>query len=265
MDSMKHIFLMGLIAFSYSHIAAMKKSNSEVYFEGFDYQASPKKMKVAAEQGQEVNYEEHRRAWVKCAKSFEVSSFTLDGYVLFLSKELMKGEQVTENLKRLHNSRDKVGSQAQKLRARLAAHYKIHLMPNNEDIVPIIEGLLQGLVDDAGLQKAISHFKIREKTDQIGGEDGLCFPIFVLYLNAGKESAQYALNAIYGLFKDMKGRDITPRYNEKITSLIYYAQGDGDYKGDVFAEHYQLDRVCYRSDFEGEYKDYKLKNPAAGQ
>ena len=84
-------------------------------------------------------------------------------------------------------------------------------------------------------------------------------PIIVIYSRAGKEFAQRLLDAIIDLFGDAQGLDTAPRFNRKITSLIYYAQGDGDDKIISGAEHYfEEDFVHFKSDFTGEEADYKL-------
>jgi len=260
MDSMKHIFLFSLFFFAPT-LAMVRTDTIEMKLEDFN-DAPLKKAKVTADRREAVDYEAQWKAWTKCAKKFDILALHLDGYITFVRKDLMSGTAANHELKRFHNGADKTSAAAQQVRSQLAAAYKIHLMSCDEDIVPILETFLTRLISDAKLQKAMGHFKIRAETDHIIRGDGTVFPIMVLYPDASKEAAQYVLDTVCALFKNTAGRDITPRCNEKITSLIYYAQGDGDYKDDRFAEYYEQDRVHYRPDFEGENKDYRLKNSA---
>ncbi len=61
----------------------------------------------------------------------------------------------------------------------------------------------------------------------------------------------------------MQGLDITPRFNTKITSLIYYAQSSSDLKIKSDLEKYFTeDKIFFRSDVEGKKNvDYSLKDP----
>lgn len=79
-----------------------------------------------------------------------------------------------------------------------------------------------------------------------------------------KEAAQYVLDIVYKLFKNKSGLGITPRFNAKVTDLIYWAQGNADDKLiPVHAEYFEEpDKICYRADISGNYVDYYLKNPA---
>ncbi len=76
-------------------------------------------------------------------------------------------------------------------------------------------------------------------------------PLIVLHPSSSKASAQYVLDTVYRLFPE-EGLDVTPRYNEKITSLIYVAQGNGDDKAD-HPEFYEPGKVYYKKDFETLY------------
>ena len=87
----------------------------------------------------------------------------------------------------------------------------------------------------------------------------------IIYVN-GKNNAQYVLDTLYRLFKDVEGLDIAPRYNEKITSLIYYAQSHGDRKVLYPQEYVQPNMEVFAPDYvDPEHPvDYRLNNPAKG-
>jgi hypothetical protein len=87
----------------------------------------------------------------------------------------------------------------------------------------------------------------------------------VIYAN-GKENAQKILNTIYAKFKNTAGLGIAPRFNAKVTDLIWIAQGDGDYKVEPFVGYYELPgRVYYREDITGTIQNYHLINPMTGK
>jgi hypothetical protein len=219
----------------------------------------PKKARALSQSRSAADYDEEHKKWNNCAEPFDVMGFHINGYVVFMNNNLMKGTAVTQDLKTLHY---KTNPDVEQLRMQLASNYKIHLMPFDDDIVPIMLDLLGRIKEEPQLQQAVNRFKIHAHTDAIQRDDGTYLPIFVIYCHAGKDAAQYVLNEVYALFKDKRGVDITPRYNRKITSLIYYAQGDGDRKGENYANYYEEGLVHYHPKFEGEIKDYWLKNPA---
>lgn len=180
------------------------------------------------------------------------------GYVFIKEENLFKGPS-PENLA--------IGDKEQKIQV-----YKIHLMPRSpSDVMLILEHLLQEIKINDKLQNAVSELKFRPGIDfsqskeeikkQLGIENPQ--PIIVLYAN-GKDNAQYALDTAYRLFKDLTGLDITPRYNEKITSLIYYAQSNGDWKVADSEDYVQPNREVFRPDYvDPEHPvDYHLRNPA---
>jgi len=219
----------------------------------------PPKKARAERRKSAADYETQHEKWMECADAFDVMGFHIDGYVVYAYRGLMKGTAATQDLKTLHY---KTNPDDRELRRQLAANYKIHLMPFDDDIVTIMHDLLVRISDEPKLQQAVDRFKVHATTDAIQRSDDTYFPIFVIYCHAGKDAAQYVLNEVYALFKHMPGLDITPRFNRKITSLIYYAQGDGNRKGEEYADYYEEGLVHYHPKFEGEIKDYWLKNPA---
>lgn len=152
----------------------------------------------------------------------------------------------------------------------LVGQYKIHLMPKDkEDLMVIVEQLLSTMKTNDKFNQAVREFKFLFDVDQQDLEQYRDItdnknipPILVIYPRNGKENAQYVLNTVYALFKNREGLDITPRYNRKITSLIYYAQGDGDFKNEYYQDFYTEDKIHYNSTKFGVGNiDYALKNP----
>jgi hypothetical protein len=216
---------------------------------------------------------------IQLLESLNLSSLPLGIYFHFgyiyiandqsLPTAIMKGKQVLGNLELVM---DAFAKKDQISKKQLTAHYKIHLMPKNgDDMMLIIENLLNELKFNDLLQRAINSFKFKP-IDFSGSREGIkkrltrgdeIFPLMVIYAADGKENAQIVLDTVYRLFGDINGLDITPRYNKKVTSLIYYAQGDGDIK-ETYARYFTPDKIFFKPDFEGEGLniDYSLKNPA---
>jgi hypothetical protein len=273
---MKHIFL--LLSFCITPIMAMDwngeamdwqdcfeqeepnlgKRGSTIKIDERALRVPPKKARIGQARSA-VDYEMQHKTWNKCAKAFDAMGFHIDGYLVFANKDLMQGAASAQDLRIV---RFKLNFDTQELCSELASNYKIHLMPFDEDIVEIMRRLLQHLTQNNDLQRAISHFKIHTHTDSIQHTDGMYLPIMVIYCHANKDAAQYVLNEVHALFKHKQGLNITPRYNRKITSLIYYAQGDGDRKDGIYSDYYEEGLVHYHPKFEGVIKDYWLDNPA---
>lgn len=147
-----------------------------------------------------------------------------------------------------------------KTRRKLAETYKIHLMPQSvNQLYTVLKRLYAAMENDEQLQKAIYKIKFipfpykgssQEGSFQVLTWDAITkldlpiaqaffkniketdeanvLPFIVIYPSPGK--AQYVINQVHKLFKNQEGLDVAPRYNERITSLIYVAQGHGDDK-----------------------------------
>ncbi len=143
-------------------------------------------------------------------------------------------------------------------------NYKIHLMPKNTDFYKIIYRLMQELVTNEEFVKVVPRFKFINKfisEEQLKATDeSKRFPIIVIYCSSGKENAQKALNIIINMFKNIEGLNLTPRFNEKVNSLIYFAQGDGDSKiKKNLSEYYeQPNKIYYKKDIMGKDRDFHL-------
>lgn len=147
----------------------------------------------------------------------------------------------------------------------LVKAYKIHLMPEQgwQNTMNTTQALVNGFAQDPELRNLISAFKVR-----LGitiPNDGVVMPTIVLYIFGGKEDAQKALDKIYALFSTTKGLNISPRFNARVTSFIYVAQGDGQYKTGDFAKYYEQPyQIYYRPDFTGTPTNYHLQHPQTG-
>lgn len=143
----------------------------------------------------------------------------------------------------------------------LAGDYKVHLMPKSEEqMIHFLRVFLRELSINSQLRQNVQDFKIsphfRNTTTRddilefIEKAHGEIMPLVVIYPASSKESTQYVVDTLYRLFHDQDGLNILPRYNQKITSFIYVAQGNGGEK-----QHYdflfeQPNLVYYRKDFE---------------
>jgi hypothetical protein len=158
----------------------------------------------------------------------------------------------------------------------LASNYKIHLMPKDDDqMIACIKKLLQEWKTNADLQRVLHDFKVGYfdiEVSQKEKDEKNILPRIVIYPASGKQNAQATLNIIYKLLKDIKGADIYPRYNAKVTSLIYVAQGDADYKSDSAlyfgGEIYELPKKVYYAASKippEDGKDHYLRHPGTGE
>ncbi len=211
-------------------------------------------------------------AWAAIANYVDLFMYLYEGYIQFADrdKKLMKGERVTNInlLDVLKYAKNEASCQrhfnmscgeTQKI---LTGLYKIHLMPKYDDLNTVITMFTQRLQQDPALQNSLESFKIVQNKHindvVLKTGNGEIMPLVVLYPATGKENAQKVLNIIADIYKDRKGLDITPRYNRKITSLIYYAQGDADQKKSTTAKHFEPGFVHYIS---RDPKKHPLQNP----
>lgn len=167
---------------------------------------------------------------------------------------------------------DEKGGLSQDVKRNLVGVYKIHFMPKPKDIYKVVASLLthEELYPFIQQIKYVSPILLElNKTGKIkfNLDD---YPYVVVYSAPGKENAQLLLNTLYGLFKGVEGMNQIPRYNQKVTSLLYVSQGEGYDKvkllrqnkiNDYFDNTY--DYAYYRSDFLGtsEKQEYNLQIP----
>lgn len=130
--------------------------------------------------------------------------------------------------------------------------YKIHLMPKKEKNEETMQELLNLLKNNRSLQKKLVGFKIghdpRIKKDCYGAT----VPSIVMYIKPDKEKAQCVLDILKQNLNAKNGSNKRPRYNRKVNSLIYYANGDTLIKRavarkKVFSEWFDRDGIHYSS------------------
>jgi len=148
---------------------------------------------------------------------------------------------------------------------KMTQRYKIHLMPKPgmEYYWAVLIPLMKRLWEDTEFAQLVSKFKVANNLSLNMDKYKKVLPKIVLYIHEGKKNAQKALDQIYAMFQQYEGLDITPRYNQRVTSLIYFAQGNGDDKQDEFAEYYEEpERIYYTSIILGKKKKkFHLKIP----
>jgi hypothetical protein len=111
--------------------------------------------------------------------------------------------------------------------------YKIHCMPRS--ISDFLYKLFDLLERNKEISTKISCIKyavtLNQTTDITPVEYGyLNHPLIVIYVY-GHDDTQEVLNQLYAAFKDEPGRGYQPRFNARVTDLIWVAQGHGDEKG----------------------------------
>lgn len=200
------------------------------------------------------------------ARQFDTNSHpaAVKGYVLF-NHDNLTGERNVRMLDRtplrIKNAHDAFHRSGKTdLLKKVAEHYKIHLMPKNENIVEVVDTLLNATTQDPAYGPLIQNFKISYNLPHEAGNN---FPVIVIYPAAGKEKTQELLNRLYELFKDTEGSNIQPRFNEKITSLIWVAQGDADDKEGNYLAYFEDPPIYFNPAKMGEPDaNYHLENPA---
>lgn len=156
-----------------------------------------------------------------------------------------------------------------KLAEFLVLTYKIHLMPIDQDVYLTAIILFKSLKENSNLRGLINGFKIRVEDNVVKnpGKPDIIMPLFVIYPAIGKENAQKLLNSIHSYFNNkIKGNGQVPRWNAKVTDLIFIAQGDGQDKTDENKDYFeQPKRIYYRKDLTGKDQDYHLVHPETGK
>lgn len=157
---------------------------------------------------------------------------------------------------------------------KLIADYKIHLMPVG-DLTPILSKLFQLIRDTPQLQNDIWRIKFNKKYDdeqlkRAGSGTAAARPKIVIYPASGKDAAQRVFDTIYAHFKNDPGLGIAPRFNQRITDLIYVAQGNGDdkeaYNNKEYFQapdyvYFDAKKVAQELDVDPATLDFTLKMP----
>ncbi len=214
-------------------------------------------------------------AWTAIAKSFNLYSYVLQDYLNFVDLKTMRGQRSPvnlENFERYKNNeaecQKNLKMSCQEAKERLVGLYKLHLMPKPDDFNTVVLMFLEELQKNPKLQELVQLFKIRIDPDYKNIKDpALIMPKIVLYAAEGKDKVQELLNIIADIYKKREGANISPRFNEQITSLIYYTQGDGTDKKESTQQYFEPGFRHYKKDFTGKDKDrdYHLINPFTGK
>ena len=196
------------------------------------------------------------------------------GYVFFRYKDITRPPELPAYLileSRLEKTknpeeRKKLAEELTRLAEELVQTYKIHLMPTDSiDQITMLLKIDKAIKNDPELNSLITVFKILINPYRQGD---IIFPKVVFY-SFGKENTQKMLNRLYKIL-DMPGMNLKPRYNARVTDLIWVAQGNGDHKMDnkekkisykAYYENPDGDRVYYKPDFTGKQQDYHLVHP----
>jgi len=202
----------------------------------------------------------------------------LGGYV-FIHSNQFTASRPNLDLKTFVNERN--SSKKTAFGESLINQYKIHLMPQSFDqMITIIETILT----NKDMKKYIDTMKFRARASKNNYPILLTdlrdepnefkrYPILVIYPGGTKKEAQELLNLLYNKFGYLEGADITPRFNKKINSLIYYSQGDSDHKIGNFTKYFDAgtDLVFYDPEKFGlsynsdDSNPFELCNPAEGK
>jgi hypothetical protein len=170
---------------------------------------------------------------------------------------------------------EEINEQKKTILPTLVKNYKIHLMPmekndyDTQAIEKIWIKLLQLIKNKQELSQLISLIKIITTSYsqihqiQMSQKEPAIPPRIAIYIYGGTMIAQKVLQIIYDEFKDLQGSNVQPGYNEQVTSLLFFAQGDRDCKGDEYAKYYEPGRVYYDPFITGKKAEYHLVNPKA--
>lgn len=159
--------------------------------------------------------------------------------------------------------------------------YKIHLMPKHYSL-DFIYYVAKELLNNPLLKDAIRSAKfqfaplgqtIAQSEESVGPSNDVT-PLVVLYAS-GKENAQNALNEIYKQFGNIEGSGIRPRFNGKVNDLIWFAQGNANYKFQPGHPDYIIpphevryeepDRIYCAPNFPTPDVNHYLQHPATGK
>ena len=207
--------------------------------------------KVGQEFSERVNneYKARQAAWIllsKTTQDFEVSQQMGSPTWMVFGGPLLKGKEsfALEGARHIADIISKKYS-SQNEKEKVVSQYKIHLMPKWEDLSSTIMNLFETIKKNSQLQNAIGHMKCSVLNVDLYDNDGQVVPRIVIYAADGKENAQLILDTVYALFKNQQGANITPRYNQRVTSLIYFAQSHADVKKRLYKKHFETDEKIY--------------------
>lgn len=150
--------------------------------------------------------------------------------------------------------------------------YKIHLMPREQNLITFFDSVVKFILNDPELYKRIKIIKVLSNDDPVLKLAKA--PRIILYICSdkegeegmrdSKEKAQYVLDHIYAQYKNVSGSELEPEFNEKITDLIYVAQGNRDDKraGITSKDIFDENKIYFKPGYQGSTVDFRLRNPA---
>lgn len=144
--------------------------------------------------------------------------------------------------------------------------YKIHLMPLDQDFKSVLLHLVRFIKGNEQLLQVISSLKVKPLLESdLSFSPGIgVLPKIVIYIGGGKEDAQKALDILYNEYCKQEGTGQGPAFNEQVTSLIYFTQGNRDEKM-IYPEYFeQPDMVYFLHNVTGKSENYHLRNPKKG-
>lgn len=169
--------------------------------------------------------------------SFAMAKETLDAFFKDIIRNHLKG---TETETEIEMTPDEIKDAIQ-LSEVPAGEFKIHLMPKLKHMEEVMTRLIAAMEEDSQFTAHVAEYKVRKGTKDEEGQVviqgevdklGKPLPRIVLYAES-REAGQAILDKVLEIFKDdhqKLGAGITPRDNEEVNSLIYWAQGSGDIK-----------------------------------
>lgn len=193
---------------------------------------------------------------------YAFSAGEFGSYFYVYGENLLQGKVETNffgiplSLKDWESSQNK-----QNLMKKLVGQYKVHLVSENQEaIAKDVTDLLQLVRNNVTLQKSIYSVMVRSVTLR---KEIDRMPTIIITCAQGKNSAQQVINILFQVFQTKQGLGCKLPYNQKVTSYIYYAQGNSDDKKIKELEQYfeQPAMVHYKADVTGKKEDYSLILP----
>ena len=192
----------------------------------------------------------------------DLSIYYSRGYDFLESKKLFTGSRnsVWEEQAFKRATEDQSSTADKK---RLAEFYKIHLMPKPEEMMTTYIKILEAIKANPKLGSLISSMKLVDaagpSTKQVTLASGETItetmPRIVIYPAEGRAATQELLNELYKALNGIEGDGHMPRYNAQIDSLLFVAQGNGDFKANN-PKLFTADKVYYQ------WQTEPLTNPA---
>ncbi len=111
--------------------------------------------------------------------------------------------------------------------------YKIHIMPHNDDVLPIVTKIIQEYKNLPAEEQALLHLKFSKQmrlSMRLSQQVNFAFlmPRIVLYPMHEKRAAENILKWILNILQDYTGIGLYPRFNTRVNDLVYYIQGNAD-------------------------------------